>query len=257
MLSLPSVIAPACRKRAVAVHSIVGAKYSRVFVPHEVGRPGTWQRSLYASGTPCSGPRLRPEASSASSARAEARAPSGSRVMNAWMRPSRRSIRVRHSRVASTGEILRAAIARPSVCAVQSVTRLVGGRRLALERQHEAGRLLGDREIGRRPLDRGRETGGVGAHAILRIVHDFGSLPRRSAPSVGDSAPRADHSLGGHGRRPNAGGIGLSKLTRPPRGYTKASRVAWSARRLSGSVLAPYWASPTIGCPSAASCALS
>ena len=83
-------------------------------------------------------------------------------------------MRVRHSRVASTGEILRAAIAHPSVSMVQSVTRLVGGRRLALERQHEAGRLLGDREIRRGPFDGGRETGGIGAHAILRIAHHGG-----------------------------------------------------------------------------------
>jgi len=46
MLSLPKVTTPAARNRATAVHSIGDVKYSRVFVPHDVGRPGTWQRSL-------------------------------------------------------------------------------------------------------------------------------------------------------------------------------------------------------------------
>src|SRR6267143_3052538 len=151
--------------------------------------------------------------------------------MKAWMRPSRRSMRSRHVRVASTGEILRAAMARPSVSTVQSVTRL-GGARVALEREHEARGLLADREVGRRSLDGGRQTGGVRAHAILGSVHDI---------------YQRDHSTGRHARRPNAAGIGLSKLTRPPRGCTNASRVAWSASRLSGSVRAPYWVSPAIG----------
>jgi hypothetical protein len=36
----------ASRRRATAVHSKGEVKYSRVRVPQEVGRPGTWQRSL-------------------------------------------------------------------------------------------------------------------------------------------------------------------------------------------------------------------
>src|SRR4030095_7689561 len=40
MLSLPRVTAPASRSRAVAVHSLGTVKYSRVLVPHDVGRPG-------------------------------------------------------------------------------------------------------------------------------------------------------------------------------------------------------------------------
>ena len=46
MLSLPSVIAPAARKRLTAVASCSAMKYSAVLVPHEVGRPRMWQRSL-------------------------------------------------------------------------------------------------------------------------------------------------------------------------------------------------------------------
>src|SRR5258705_12740570 len=168
MLSLPSVTAPASRRRATAVHSRGDVKYSRVLVPHEVGSPGMWQRSLWASGTPCSGPRDRPAISSVSSARAAARAPSASTVMKARIRPSRRSMRVRCSWVASTGEIFRVAIARASVAMVQSVTALV---LLALERDREAGRLLGQGKIGRRALDGGGEIRHLRADQPLWITH--------------------------------------------------------------------------------------
>src|SRR4030095_1765085 len=105
-----------------------------------------------------------------SSACAAARAPSASTVMKARMRPSRRSMRARCSWVASTGEIFRAAIARASVAMVQSVTflaRVV----LALERDREAGRLLGHGEIGRRALDGGGEIRHLRADQPLRAPH--------------------------------------------------------------------------------------
>src|SRR5215472_10683962 len=41
MLSLPRVIAPAPARRASAVQSCSAVKYSRVIVPHDVGRPRT------------------------------------------------------------------------------------------------------------------------------------------------------------------------------------------------------------------------
>src|SRR5438094_275702 len=107
MLSLPSVTAPASRRRFTAVHSCSAEKYSRVAVPHDVGSPRTWQRSLYASGTPWNGPRESPAASSASSSRALARAPSASTVMKLRILASSRAMRSRHSRVTSTGETLR------------------------------------------------------------------------------------------------------------------------------------------------------
>ncbi len=78
-------------------------------------------------------------------------------------------MRSRQLRVASTGEILRAAIALARVWIVQSVTRL--GWVFALERQYEAGRLLGDCEVGRDPLDSGREACDVRAHTVLRGIH--------------------------------------------------------------------------------------
>src|SRR5436309_2171207 len=147
MLSLPSVTAPASRRRFTAVHSCSAEKYSRVAVPHDVGSPRTWQRSLYASGTPWNGPRESPAASSASSSRAVARAPSASTVMKLRILASSRAMRSRHSRVTSTGETWRPAIAPPSVVIVQSVTLLphVG---VTLEDDGEPGGLLGQRADG-------------------------------------------------------------------------------------------------------------
>src|SRR5262249_9105354 len=133
---------------------------------------------------PCGGPRLRPAASSASSARAVARAPSASTVMKACRRPSRRAMRSRQACVASTGEILRAAISRARVWSVQSVKALVRAR-LALERVHEAGRLLGNREVGGDSLDGGREAGDVGAHTVfLPTHHRYPRCLRIIAPAV-------------------------------------------------------------------------
>src|SRR5262252_6519661 len=90
--------------------------------------------------------------------------------MNACTRPSSRAMRSRQAWVASTGEILRAAISRASVWIVQSVTALIRAC-LALECLHEAGRLLGDREVGGNALDGGREAGDVGAHTIVLATH--------------------------------------------------------------------------------------
>ena len=105
MLSLPRVTAPAPTSRATAVQSCSAVKYRAVRVPQEVGNPWMKQRSLNAIGTPWSGPRAscRPVASRR---RAAASAPSASTVMKARSRPSRRSTRARHSRVASTREHL-------------------------------------------------------------------------------------------------------------------------------------------------------
>src|SRR5262249_11819798 len=207
MFSLPRVTAPASRRRAAAVHSTGAVKYSRVFVPHEVGRPARWQRSLYASGTPCSGPRLRPAASSASRARAVARAPLASSVMSACRRPSRRAMRSRQACVASTGEILRAAISRARVWIVQSVTALVRAR-LALEGLDEAGWLLGDRQVGGDSLDGGREACDVGAHTVfLPTHHRYPRCLRIIAPAVKRGAgmgPVAD-CRSSPGRRGDAG----------------------------------------------------
>ncbi len=171
MFSLPSVMAPAARSRATAVHSRGPVKYSAVLVPHEVGRPGMWQRSLYASGTPWSAPRQRPAVASASSARAAASAPSASTVMKLLIVPSNRAIRSRKSRVASTGEIFFARMASASETSVQSLTvslLLLGAR---LERGDEVRWLLGQREVSARALDQRGEAGDIRFQVTIAIGH--------------------------------------------------------------------------------------
>src|SRR5207248_8068007 len=121
-------------------------------VPHDVGSPGTWHRSLYARGTPWSGPRQRPAAASASSVRAAASAPSASTVMKLRMAPSSRAMRSRYARVASTGEICFARIAPASATSVRSVTAaFVSG--AVVQRGGEVGRLFAERQHGAHPLD--------------------------------------------------------------------------------------------------------
>ena len=84
-------------------------------------------------------------------------------------------MRARHACVASTGEIFRAAIARERVSSVQSVTALVEIA-LALERGREASGLLGNGEVGRRPLDGGGEARDLRAGSALWLAH-VGDLP--------------------------------------------------------------------------------
>src|SRR5713101_2762936 len=151
MLSLPRLMPPASRRRRAAEHSVAETKYSGVRVPHEVGSPRTEQRSLKASGTPWSGPRQRPAAASASSARAALSAPSSSRRMNAWRRLSHFRMRPRLRSTTSTGEIrpARMSSARPT-----RVSSLIPRRALlALEDGDEACRLLAKRELARQPPD--------------------------------------------------------------------------------------------------------
>src|SRR5262245_36724205 len=77
--------------------------------------------------------------------------------MNACRRPSSRAMRSRQACVASTAEILRAAMAAASSVSVSSVT----GRAL-LERGLEVGRFLGEREVAGRALDRARQRSDLG-----------------------------------------------------------------------------------------------
>src|SRR5215475_14327794 len=151
MLSLPRLTAPASSSRRAAVHSVGEVKYPGIRVPHEVGSPSRWQRSLSPTGTPWSGPRHRPAAASSSSARARRRAASSSSVMKAWIRSSCLRIRSRQRSTATTGESVRARIAEAMAIRLESA---IGCRvLLALQGHDEACRLLGKGELPRQPLD--------------------------------------------------------------------------------------------------------
>ena len=71
-----------------------------------VRTPAVSIKSFNASGMPCSGPRHSPRVISVSALRASAIAESAVIVMNAFSTGFNFSIRVRHSRVSSTGETL-------------------------------------------------------------------------------------------------------------------------------------------------------
>src|SRR5580693_10387029 len=60
MLVLPRMTAPACLSRLVIVASYGGCQPSRMRLPHVVGMPMVANKSLTATGTPASGPRLSP-----------------------------------------------------------------------------------------------------------------------------------------------------------------------------------------------------
>src|SRR5207244_12502129 len=64
--SLPSTIAPAPRSRDTHTASAVAILSIRILEWQVVGRPATSMMSLMPTGTPCKGPRERPEPTSAS-----------------------------------------------------------------------------------------------------------------------------------------------------------------------------------------------
>ena len=71
---MPTITAPAASSRSTAAASKSGTQPARIFDPAVVVVPAIASRSLTATGTPCSGPRYAPEASSCSARRALARA---------------------------------------------------------------------------------------------------------------------------------------------------------------------------------------
>ena len=73
---LPTMMAPASRKRDTTVASYGGFQPSRIFDEHVVSTPWVHKLSFMAIGTPASGPIGRPAAISASIASACARAAS-------------------------------------------------------------------------------------------------------------------------------------------------------------------------------------
>ena len=77
------MIAPAAAASGTTTASALAMLSSRIFEWHVVGRPATSMMSLMPTGTPCSGPRTRPAAISASAARAASIAASASSRMKA------------------------------------------------------------------------------------------------------------------------------------------------------------------------------
>ena len=117
--SLPTMMAPAWRSRAITAASCFATLSSRIFEWHVVGRPATSMMSFTPMGTPCSGPRTRLAAISFSAARAASIAASASSRMKACSRGSSRSMRASRLVSSSTGDSDRSANARDA-CAIPS-----------------------------------------------------------------------------------------------------------------------------------------
>src|SRR4051794_29444836 len=107
--------------------------------------------------------------------------------MNARSRPFRRPMRSRHASVASSAEILRAAMAAASSVSVSSVTR-----RARLQHDGEVRRLLAEREVARHALD----GAGEGGHLSLHVAR------RGSAPVLRSLSHRGGILTGRAGREP-------------------------------------------------------
>ena len=98
-LHLPMTMAPAARSRPTAAASAAGGGPPGTREAAVVGTPATSMRSLTETGTPCSGPRYRPDAISRPAASAWAAAAASSTAVKALRVPSRARMR---SRAAST-----------------------------------------------------------------------------------------------------------------------------------------------------------
>ncbi len=115
-LVLPTLTAPAARRRPTTVASYGGHHPSRIFDEHVVGMPLVHRLSFNAIGTPASGPGSRPAATAASTAAASARAWSAVTRLKAWTSPSRSAMRSRWASTTSSADSspARTAAAMPS-----------------------------------------------------------------------------------------------------------------------------------------------
>src|SRR5882757_1027623 len=145
MLSAPTSTAPAASSRSISVASRdAGGRARLIFDPARVARPLTSNRFFTAKGTPASGPASLPEAISASTARAFARARSAVTSVNAFRTGSCLLIRASAASVAESADMLRLATAcaipaadSPSALAVIAVSGAVDTGRLGFIRQRE------------------------------------------------------------------------------------------------------------------------
>src|SRR5579885_2641816 len=119
MASAPSVVlatstAPAASRRFTTVASSSKLCFSNPPAPHVVGYPLTASRSFAPQGSPCSGPRYRPAAISASASRACASARSSVIVITKCSSGSERFSRAIYISVRLVEEILRRRTSSPS-----------------------------------------------------------------------------------------------------------------------------------------------
>ena len=114
---LPIVMVPAARSRWTSSASSSGTNCANTFEPNVVRMPLVGTRSLWATGSPCSGPTRSPRASAASAFTARSRASSGTSVTMALRVGLTRSIAASWASITSRAETCRSAISRASVVA--------------------------------------------------------------------------------------------------------------------------------------------
>ena len=103
MFSLPSITVPAALRPTTTVASYGDTKSASIFEPQVVRTPSVQKMSLWAIGTPVSGP-ARPAARASSAACAAAKAPSAVTVTKALRAGWPAAMRSRQARVSSTLE---------------------------------------------------------------------------------------------------------------------------------------------------------
>ena len=105
VLVLPTMTAPAARRRSTITQSASGTCPAWAASPNVVRMPAVSCRSLTAMGTPRSAPAVSPAFSAASARAAASSARSAQTLRKAFSSGLRRSMRSRQARVASTEEI--------------------------------------------------------------------------------------------------------------------------------------------------------
>src|SRR5688572_22048194 len=185
MLSLPSTMAPAARRRRTTVASSAATWSLRMSDPPVVRTPRASKRSLSAMGTPCSGASGPPAVTAVSAARAASRAASPHTVMYA-RRLSRRAMRSRCSRTTSTGEIALVAIMRARSLIDVKARSATSDRRIArgglhtvegqrLERGQQRARAFHGGQhclqLGVGPVEAGETRGATQRGQVVRRVH--------------------------------------------------------------------------------------
>src|SRR2546425_771056 len=201
MLSLPSTIAPAIRRRATTVASSLGTKSARIFEPPVVRTPAVLNRSFNPIGTPWSAGAGRPATSSASARRAALSASSAHTVMKERRDASSAVMRSRWARTASTGETALVAIMRARSAIDAQQRSVISGHPALCGGLHVAQREpLQAREALERALDSATDRLELGVAPV-----EAGELGRTPESVEGDRR-HAGQNTGRRGRRQGSSG---------------------------------------------------
>src|SRR3989442_761448 len=201
MLSLPSTIAPAIRRRATTVASSLGTKSARIFEPPVVRTPAVLNRSFNPIGTPWSAGAGRRAPGPAPARRAALSASSAHTVMKERRDASSAVMRSRWARTASTGETALVAIMRARSAIDAQQRSVISGHPVLCGGLHVAQREpLQPREALERALDSAPDRLELGVAPV-----EAGELGRTPESVEGDRR-HAGQSPGRRGGRKGSSG---------------------------------------------------